>query len=81
MKLKKLAFAGIKASAVAALIGGGAFLGAGAGCQENQCSTCTAGEMSDDGDKSCGGDKNCGGDKKCGGDKQCGGDKKCGGDK
>lgn len=74
MTLKKLAFNGIKATAVAALVGGSALIATTAsGCAEKTQGACC--------EKKCGADHKCGGEKKCGGEMKCGGEKQCGGQK
>lgn len=85
VNMKKLAFGGLKAVAVGALVSGATLaMGSVVGCSDN-------GGGVKQSDKKCGGDKKCSGqatcpaghkcsaDKKCGGEKKCSGDKKCSG--
>ncbi len=84
MDMKKMAFGGIRAFAIASLVTGSAAMLTSAGCHGNHGDSKMAGEKKCGGDmskgeKSCGGkmskgEKSCGG-KKGSGEKSCGGKK------
>ncbi|GEM_PF-5201741 len=79
--MKKLAFGGLKAVAVGALVSGAALTtGSIVGCSDNGNGVKQSGHKCS-GEKKCSGEAKCPAGHKCSGEKKCSGDKKCSGEK